>query len=195
MANTKKFDREKVLESSMNLFWEKGYQATSTRDLQQVTALKPGSLYSSFTNKETLLSEALQRYTQMLEDCLVSCKTAQDNPLDALKDFVTRTLLDADNPPSYLCFIGKTRIELNNSELAHISDIPFEKTGKWFYDIFSQAQTMGFLSDKEAPEQHVKRFQTRFFGWRGYLEINRDKPFIAQEIEEYFSAFQAQKPD
>jgi len=46
--NKKKFDRQQVLESAMLLFWQKGYHQVSTRDLQNLTNLKTGSLYCAF---------------------------------------------------------------------------------------------------------------------------------------------------
>ncbi|MFQ3219797.1 MAG: TetR/AcrR family transcriptional repressor of nem operon, partial [Paraglaciecola sp.] len=46
MANTSKFDREEVLEKAKNLFWEKGYLGTSTRELQNAIDMRPGSIYA-----------------------------------------------------------------------------------------------------------------------------------------------------
>ncbi|PNP28024.1 TetR/AcrR family transcriptional regulator, partial [Vibrio alginolyticus] len=34
MANTKKFQRDEVVKAASDLFWKKGFHATSTRDLQ-----------------------------------------------------------------------------------------------------------------------------------------------------------------
>jgi TetR/AcrR family transcriptional repressor of nem operon len=46
----------------MRLFWERGYAATSVRDLCAVMALNPGSFYAAFRSKERCFHLALARY-------------------------------------------------------------------------------------------------------------------------------------
>ncbi|MCP4387082.1 MAG: helix-turn-helix transcriptional regulator, partial [Gammaproteobacteria bacterium] len=43
MARPRQFDEAKVIESLMNVFWEKGYQATSMQDLVAASGLLKGS--------------------------------------------------------------------------------------------------------------------------------------------------------
>lgn len=62
MVNVAKYDREAVIRQAMLLFWEKGFYATSTRDLQQTINLRPGSFYAAFGSKESLFREALRCY-------------------------------------------------------------------------------------------------------------------------------------
>ncbi|MCP4298102.1 MAG: helix-turn-helix transcriptional regulator, partial [Proteobacteria bacterium] len=51
MARPIEFDREEKLELAMNLFWQKGYQATSMKLLTEAMGLQPGSIYSAFRSK------------------------------------------------------------------------------------------------------------------------------------------------
>lgn len=46
----------------MRCFWERGYQATSIRDLARETGLTTASLYNAFGNKRSLYQKSLQRY-------------------------------------------------------------------------------------------------------------------------------------
>lgn len=187
MVNTLKFNRLEALKSSMNLFWKKGYKATSTRDLQAATSLKPGSLYGTFKSKEALLTETLQYYSETLLRYMESCKRNHDNPLDALQVFVLSVLLDDECPPSNLCFIYKTQIELTGTQSAHITELPSKKFEKWFSDIFEEAKKKGFLSLTENTSLLVKKFQTQLLGWRGYLAMKNDAVFIRSEINQYFT--------
>ena len=52
MANKVKFEREQVVYAASQLFWEKGFHATSTRDLQDAINMRPGSIYAAFGSKE-----------------------------------------------------------------------------------------------------------------------------------------------
>lgn len=52
--------REEVLSVAERLFCEKGYQATSVRDIADALDIKAGSLYAHIESKEELLWEILQ---------------------------------------------------------------------------------------------------------------------------------------
>ena len=46
----------------MRLFWERGFVATSVRDLCDAMEIKPGSFYAAFGSKEACFRRALERY-------------------------------------------------------------------------------------------------------------------------------------
>jgi len=46
----------------MQLFWRKGYERTSIRDLVDGTGLNPGSLYDGFGDKRAMFLAALENY-------------------------------------------------------------------------------------------------------------------------------------
>ena len=169
----------------MNLFWKNGYQGTSTRDLLNETALNPGSLYSTFGNKERLLSESIDHYTTSLQDHFWSCQNRHENPLMGLCDFIIQLLLK-DKAPSHLCFLFKMQIELKGTDLEDSirqSTAIFEHE---FLQVFIKAQSLGFLTAQKDSALLVKTFQTRLLGWRAFLTVNPDTLFIQDEIKQYF---------
>ena len=62
MARPREFDEARVKEALMNVFWEKGYEATSMQDLVGATGLLKGSLYGAFGGKQALYMIALAHY-------------------------------------------------------------------------------------------------------------------------------------
>jgi TetR/AcrR family transcriptional repressor of nem operon len=62
MPRPRSFDEERVVDRAMELFWTKGYEATSVSDLSGALSLHPGSLYRTFGDKHTLFLRALARY-------------------------------------------------------------------------------------------------------------------------------------
>jgi len=56
------FDESEALDRAMRVFWQKGYEGTSTHDLTVVMGIQPGSLYGTFGNKEELFRRVLARY-------------------------------------------------------------------------------------------------------------------------------------
>ena len=63
MGRPAAFDRDQVVDQVTDLFWKKGYLGTSIADVVSATSLKPGSIYNSFDSKQSLLLEALDRYS------------------------------------------------------------------------------------------------------------------------------------
>ncbi|AKR12781.1 TPA: TetR/AcrR family transcriptional regulator [Bacillus thuringiensis] len=63
MARTREFDEDQVLDAAMQLFWEKGYEATSLSDLTSRMGIQRPSIYSTFGDKKELFEAALRRYT------------------------------------------------------------------------------------------------------------------------------------
>lgn len=58
------FDREQALDAAMDLFWRRGFSATSVADLCAAMGINPPSLYAAFGSKEALYEAALMRYAE-----------------------------------------------------------------------------------------------------------------------------------
>ena len=62
MVRTKQFDQYAALDEAMELFWERGYHATSIQDLVDHLGVNRQSLYDTFGGKDQLYLAALERY-------------------------------------------------------------------------------------------------------------------------------------
>lgn len=58
------FDRDTALDTAVRVFWRKGYEATSVRDLSQELGIGQPSLYNTFGGKHALFTEAVGVYDQ-----------------------------------------------------------------------------------------------------------------------------------
>jgi len=56
--------KEKILEESLRLFSEKGYDAVSVREIARSVGIKESSLYNHFSGKEDILGSILGEYSQ-----------------------------------------------------------------------------------------------------------------------------------
>jgi TetR/AcrR family transcriptional repressor of nem operon len=66
VARTREFDTEAAVSRAMELFWSRGYEATSVRDLTQHLGIGQGSLYAAFGDKDGLYRAALEHYRTTL---------------------------------------------------------------------------------------------------------------------------------
>ena len=79
----REISRKTIMEASAELFYEKGYQNTTTRDIVKKTGILNGSLYNRFKSKEEIL---LNIITDALQDTLDKCEKLleeEKNPLIA----------------------------------------------------------------------------------------------------------------
>ncbi len=63
MSRPREYDREEVLEKTTDLFWEKGFEATSMNEVVARTGLNKHSLYSEFGDKEKLFIDCIDYYS------------------------------------------------------------------------------------------------------------------------------------
>ena len=59
------FDRDVALRKAVELFWERGYEGTSLKDLTDAMGIASASIYACFGSKEALFREAMALYTSM----------------------------------------------------------------------------------------------------------------------------------
>ena len=64
MPRTKQFDEKEVLKNAMELFWEKGFHATSIQDLVSHLGINRASLYDTYGGKDELFNTAFETYRQ-----------------------------------------------------------------------------------------------------------------------------------
>jgi AcrR family transcriptional regulator len=62
MARPPEFDRAEALTEALHLFWERGYDRTSIRDLASAMGISAPSLYNAFGDKKELYEEAVAEY-------------------------------------------------------------------------------------------------------------------------------------
>jgi TetR/AcrR family transcriptional repressor of nem operon len=62
MGRPREFNETAALEAALECFWQRGYKATSMRELAASMGLTAPSLYNAFGDKQALFARALDRY-------------------------------------------------------------------------------------------------------------------------------------
>jgi TetR/AcrR family transcriptional repressor of nem operon len=85
VGRPRNFDEDKVLEVMMDVFWRKGYDATSMSDLLRATGLHKGSIYQAFGDKRSLFLRALRGYIENMRDNMVRILRDSDRAIEGLR--------------------------------------------------------------------------------------------------------------
>ncbi|MFT3771389.1 MAG: TetR/AcrR family transcriptional regulator [Minicystis sp.] len=85
MARAKEFDRDKALDRALSVFWDKGYEATSTDELLKAMGIGRQSMYDTFGDKHRLFVEALERYNAASTAALAERLASGASPIRALE--------------------------------------------------------------------------------------------------------------
>ena len=62
MGRPRLFDLDGAVASALNVFWERGYGATTPAELLEAIGVGKGSFYNAFESKHALFEQALRRY-------------------------------------------------------------------------------------------------------------------------------------
>ncbi len=81
------FELDSALDSAVDLFWERGYRRTTTRDLERHLGIGQSSLSHNFGTKRDLLLSAVDRYEARMEADLFPILDSPNAGLDALDGF------------------------------------------------------------------------------------------------------------
>jgi TetR/AcrR family transcriptional repressor of nem operon len=114
VARTKEFDPDAALRAALELFWRRGYEATSMSDLVEHLGVGRASLYATFGNKRELYLKALERYEQGLLPDLLADLARPGPALPGVRSLVRRYAVEAtaEDLRGRGCFVTNTAAEL-----------------------------------------------------------------------------------
>lgn len=81
--------RDRILNASLQLFFDQGYEPTTVREITLACDLTPGALYNHFESKEEVLTAIILRAHDELEDqVLQAVARASNDPVAQLREMV-----------------------------------------------------------------------------------------------------------
>jgi len=87
VGRPKEFERDVVLDRAMQVFWSRGYEATSIEHLVARMGIQRGSLYDTFGDKRALFFEAIDRYDRVVTAKLLSALDGPASGKTAIRRF------------------------------------------------------------------------------------------------------------
>ncbi|WP_290523515.1 TetR/AcrR family transcriptional regulator [Alcanivorax sp.] len=181
MPRPMRYDRQECLEKAMALFWERGYHATSMKDLELVLDMRPGSIYAAFGSKEALYGEALSLYASGMAGEFSRRVSSENGVIDGLASYVREMgKLNRDKLPSCACMLVKGLLETGESDTLQqqIEDSLAGMEGL-FRQAFQQALEGKELArgggERYQPERLARWLQCSIMGLRAYAQRSGDR--------------------
>jgi TetR/AcrR family transcriptional regulator, transcriptional repressor for nem operon len=124
MARPRQFDPDVAVGRAMDLFWRKGYGATSPQDLVDELGMGKGSLYAAFGSKRELFALALDRYREEQGDTLTEVINQPGPVLQRLRSAL-QLIVDANalDPDRRGCLAVNTAAELAGVDADATDDV------------------------------------------------------------------------
>ena len=172
------FNTEGTLARARDLFWTRGYAATSVQDLVDGLAVQRGSLYGAFGDKRSLYLQAVALYSREnrvhLQEAL-----ATDPVLPAMRrvlsDPAALTGTDSTEGQRRGCLIGNTTAELvpGDEDAAAMVAAAFDGFVEVVGAALLRAQASGEVRDDIDPQVQA---QLLLLVFQGSALVSRAKP-------------------
>jgi TetR/AcrR family transcriptional regulator len=89
--------RQQILDVALEMFAQKGYAATTIREMVDAVGIKAPSLYYYFGSKEGLYMELIKTHSDRIDEVIESYETKATRARDRLKDLIDKFFLQVMN--------------------------------------------------------------------------------------------------
>ncbi|MEJ3405083.1 TetR/AcrR family transcriptional regulator [Rathayibacter sp. YIM 133350] len=114
MGRARMFEEEDLLERATDLFWSRGFEATSVADISQASGVANGSLYAAYGSKLNLFLIVFERYCRARVALVESTMAASTDSIEqAVRAFFAVIIADcASHQPSWGCLMLNSVAEI-----------------------------------------------------------------------------------
>jgi len=183
VARTKEFEPLAALDAATELFWRKGYEAASMRELLDAMGIGRGSFYDTFGNKHTLFLSALDRFqevrTSWVEDVL------RGEGLDGIEEVFRRSLdglFQFQLPRG--CLLANSAVELapHDPEVAARISGYIRRTEDAFRGALVRARDRGEIPSDSDPRALARFVVNTLHGLRVLARAGTDRETLEDTV-------------
>jgi len=176
---SKQFDREKILEKAMTLFWEQGYGATGVSQLLEHLGIGRQSLYDTFGDKKSLYLECLGHYFRTRISPMITHLRKPGSPMGNIRAVFGMIEQDARTRGHDGCLIGNSTAEMvrHDPEIGERVVGYFKAVEDAFADTLERARKEGELPRDTSPRDLARALVIMLQGVALISKVIRDPGF------------------
>ena len=186
MPRPKEFNPDDALEKALQVFWHKGYEATSMEDLLTAMNLNRGSLYDTFGDKRQLFLKVMDRYCHGFIGEKLSLLDQPGPALQTLRRFIHGMIEGAlADPQRRGCLIANTVMELSPHEKDIAGNVcKALKMGEdAFFKVLTRAKAQGKLRADQDPRVLARFLVTMMQGTIVMIKSGASADVVKQTTE------------
>ncbi len=151
-------NRQRIVEAADQLFYTRGYNQTSFRDISDVTGIPRGNFYYYFKTKDEILNAVIDNRLHGVQDYLRQCDAVSDDPRERLLAFTDILENNKSNVVEFGCPLGSLSSELakDDAQLQQASVRVFEVIRQWLKQQFAE---LGFSNADDRAMDMLARMQ------------------------------------
>ena len=167
MARPREFNETDAVQSAMNCFWQRGYEATSMRDLAASMGLTAPSLYNAFGDKRTLFTQCLDRYLDANMRARIARVEKTLPPRQAIETFLTE-IVERSLESRLGCLLANAALEVapHDPEIAAVVAERMGELEAFFRRCVIAGQRDGSISPGVDPADAGRLLLTTVMGLR-----------------------------
>lgn len=179
------FENNAIIEKAQQVFWSKGYTATSLGDLLQGMEIGSGSFYNAFKGgKKEVFLKALNQRRQAFRQFNDELEKS-NNPVELIKTFFKNLALAGLETHLRGCLIANTVTEMAfvDADLEKEAVDILKEVEKLYTKIIREAQENGSLKNQSDPVLLGRYLITIYNGINVTRRMYPDKKELARLIE------------
>ncbi|MFF0432259.1 TetR/AcrR family transcriptional regulator [Streptomyces sp. NPDC004327] len=188
MARTKEFDPDAALQAALELFWARGYEATTMSDLVERLGIGRASIYATFGSKHELYVRALDRYRETRDPQIMAELSAPGPALPAVRSLVRRFAAEAATEDLRLngCFVTNSAAELgpHDRTVARRVELSWEQVETLLHAALVRARAQGELPDDRDPRSLARMLLVLMQGLRVVGKASSDPARVRDAAEQ-----------
>ena len=186
MSRPKEFNPDDAIEKAMQVFWHKGYEATSMEDLLSAMDLNRGSLYDTFGDKRQLFLKVMDRYCATFVGPQFSLLDQPGPALPTLRRFISGMIEGSlADPQRRGCLIANTVVELSphEQEIAGTLRLTLRMVEDTFFKVLARAKQQGELKPDKDPRALARFLATMMQGTIVMIKAGASAEAVNQTAE------------
>lgn len=179
------YDNKEALTKAQQVFWNKGYTATSLPDILAAIGIGAGSFYNAFKGgKKELFSKAIQQRREAFTAFKAELKVAPV-PLNLIKEFFRSIAATDQQSHMQGCIIVNTVVEMANldEELEGEAVTILKEVEAMFTETIAAAQKNGTIKNQTDPAVLGRYLITLWNGINVTRRMYPDNTILAKQID------------